>query len=84
MCEYGYSSTGDRECSICPPKGKNITRLFFLCVLCILGVSYLVMSTLKGAKDYKNVTSIYLKILMNHLQLILLTSSFDFSWPEQV
>ena len=32
----------------------------------------------------KKVTSIYLKIMTNRLQLILLTASFDFSWPEKV
>jgi len=34
--------------------------------------------------EKKNVTSIFMKILMNHMQLITLTASFNFSWPEQV
>ena len=44
----------------------------------------MIRSTLAGAKELKNVTSIYMKILMNHIQLILLTASFDFSWPDEV
>ena len=32
----------------------------------------------------KNLQSVYIKILMNHLQLIFLTASFDFDWPKRV
>jgi len=84
MCQVGYSSTGSFECGLCPEKSKNILRLGFIGLGAILAVVYLVRSTLNGAKDEKNVTSIYLKIMTNHLQLILLTASFDFSWPEKV
>jgi len=80
----GYSSTGNFECGLCPEKSKNILRLGFIGLGAILAIVYLVRSTLNGAKDEKNVTSIYLKIMTNHLQLILLTASFDFSWPEKV
>jgi len=38
----------------------------------------MVRSTLAGATQQKNNTSIYMKILMNHFQLILLVSSFNF------
>ena len=31
-----------------------------------------------------NIQSVYIKILMNHLQLILLTASFDLNWPDEV
>ena len=36
----------------------------------------MVRTTLDGAYDQTNVTSIYTKIMMNHLQLIMLTASF--------
>ena len=41
----------------------------------------LIKSTLAGAKERKNVTSIYTKILMNHFQLLILTANFEFDWP---
>ena len=44
----------------------------------------MIRSTLQGAKEKNNVTSIFIKILLNHMQLILLTASFDFEWPQQV
>ena len=45
---------------------------------------WIIRSTLVGAKDSTNITSVYLKILMNHLQILLLTASFNFYWPAQV
>ena len=45
---------------------------------------FLIRSTLAGAKSKTNVTNIYTKILMNHIQLIVLTASFKFDWPDQV
>jgi len=41
----------------------------------------LIKSTMAGAKERKNVTSIYTKILMNHFQLLILTANFEFDWP---
>ncbi len=48
------------------------------------GVIFMVRSTLKGAVEERNITSVYTKILMNHVQLITLTASFDFDWPAMV
>ena len=50
----------------------------------IVALVFIIRSTLQGAKAKNNVTSIYIKIIMNHFQLILLTASFDFDWPQQV
>ena len=57
-------------------------RIFFIALA--VAVVYLVRSTLQGALQKQNYTSIYLKILMNHLQLIFLTTSFNFNWLDQV
>jgi len=45
---------------------------------------FLIKSTKAGAKKARNVHSVYMKILMNHLQLIALTASFNFNWPKIV
>ena len=50
----------------------------------IVGICIMIRSTLNGALQRKNIQSVYIKILMNHLQLILLTASFDFNWPQNV
>ena len=53
-------------------------------LLAIALVAFMIKSTFSGAKDKNNVTSIYIKILMNHVQLIVLTASFNFDWPDKV
>jgi hypothetical protein len=44
---------------------------------------YLVYSTIKGATE-DNTSSIYIKIMLNHMQMLLITSSFDLAWPAAV
>ena len=47
-------------------------------------VVFMVRSTLNGADQKRNLTSVFQKILLNHIQLIMLTSSFDFNWPDKI
>eukprot|EP00347_Sterkiella_histriomuscorum_P008702 403344080 len=83
-CKVGYSRSSDFKCSFCPEKSVNIVRLIFIFLGVLFFIVLLVRQTLNGAKDVKNVTSIYIKIMTNHLQLILLTASFNFDWPQMV
>ncbi|CDW79966.1 UNKNOWN [Stylonychia lemnae] len=84
QCIDNYSSTGNFQCSKCPDMVSNV----IIMIAIIFGVGFalvmMVRSTLAGALEKKNAVSIYMKILMNHFQLILLVSSFNFSWPEEV
>ena len=40
--------------------------------------------TLKSMKERKSPFSAYFKILTNHFHLILLTASFELSWPQLI
>ena len=84
MCQPGYSRTGDFECALCPSNGANGIRLIAIMILIIVLITLMVRSTLGGTLEKRNVTSIYLKIILNHFQLILLTASFNFKWPASV
>ena len=83
-CEVGFSKINPYECEKCPPQAINALRLAGIATGVILLVVFLVRSTLNGAVQRKNVNSVYMKIMMNHLQLIMLTASFNFGWPENV
>ena len=50
----------------------------------VAGIVFMIRSTLAGALQRKNIQSVYIKLLMNHLQLLILTSTFDLDWPSQV
>ena len=80
----GYSRTGEYQCAKWPNKLWNIVRISFVILISLIVVIVIIKSTLEGALVRKNLQSIYIKILMNHLQLILLSASFDFDWPENV
>eukprot|EP00347_Sterkiella_histriomuscorum_P016469 403353061 len=84
QCKAGYSSTGNFQCGKCPGMAQNIIIMMLIIIGVGLMFVMMVRSTLAGALEKKNAVSIYMKILMNHFQLILLVSSFNFSWPEQV
>jgi hypothetical protein len=53
-------------------------------VAALIVIIFMIKSTLESALVKKNLQSVYIKILMNHLQLILLTASFNFDWPDNV
>ena len=57
-------------------------RMIFVFIALIIAIVILVIVTLRGAKDIQNVTSIYLKIMLSHIQIIVLTATFSFSWPQ--
>ncbi|CDW82348.1 UNKNOWN [Stylonychia lemnae] len=83
-CNPGYSVTGAFQCGKCPEYAQNIFRIVAIILVGIVVIILLIRSTLQGAADVKNITSVFQKILLNHIQLIVLTASFDFSWPQIV
>ena len=82
--EVGYSREGTYQCGACPNAIWNVIRLTGILIAVLVGIVFMIKSTLNGALQRKNIQSVYIKILMNHLQLIYLTSSFDFDWPDNV
>ncbi|CDW82324.1 UNKNOWN [Stylonychia lemnae] len=83
-CMNGYSRDNDYQCAECPEPALNVLRLITIFIAIVILIVLIIRSTLKGAQDINNVTSIYLKILLNHFQLILMTASFDFQWSQQI
>ncbi|CDW74640.1 UNKNOWN [Stylonychia lemnae] len=83
-CIVGYSRTGTFECGKCPEYGQNLFRIIAIILVAIIVIIFLIRSTLNGAADVKNTTSVFQKIILNHIQLIVLTASFDFKWPQIV
>ena len=44
----------------------------------------MIRSTISNTLQAKNIQSVYIRILMNHLQLLVITASFNFKWPSNV
>ena len=62
----------------------NVFRITAIFLGAVVVLSLMIRSTLKGAANVKNITSVYQKILLNHIQLVMLTASFEFNWPQIV
>ena len=82
--ELNYSRTGSNKCAKWPNPIWNAIQLSLILVVVITGLVIIIRSTLNGAFQRKNLQSVYIKILMNHLQLIILAASFEFNWPKRV
>lgn len=83
-CELEYSRSGANKCGACPSKTINIVRIAFILLGVIFLIVFLIYSTLKGAMNKKSITNIFMKILLNHFQLIMVTATFDFSWTDKI
>lgn len=82
--EVGYTRSGQHECSKCLNPVWNILILLSLLIVSIIVIVVIVRSTLNSATRRKNLSSVYIKILMSHLQLITLVASFQFNWTNAV
>lgn len=50
----------------------------------IVFLVFMIRVTLNSVKNRKSVLPIYMKLLLNHLHLIILVASFELDWPAQV
>lgn len=44
----------------------------------------MIKTTMASAYKPKSLHSIYIKIFMNYLQLVMLTTTFNLDWPNEV
>jgi len=58
------------------------TLLTVVAVVAILAL--LIRSAIRSAKTKKSLLSVYLKILANYVQFMVLVSAFNGSWPEEM
>lgn len=63
---------------------KNVLLLIFIVLLATLVIVFFIRVTLSSMKAKKSNVSVYLKILTNHLQLIVITLNFNLDWPNEV
>jgi hypothetical protein len=81
-CLPGFKRSGVFECDRCQNIEPYLIAIAFL--LIIVGICILIKSTIDGAAKANNTHSVFNKILMNHMQMLLITANFDMSWPEEV
>ena len=82
MCLPGYISGDRNKCTKCDYEIElyKMIGIFFLMIGFLV---LIVKGTIKSAES-DNTHSVMSKILMNHLQMLIITSSFDMKWPPMV
>ena len=84
QCETGYVGNSNFECAECPELWKNVLLLVAVLVLSTVAIVVFIRVTLASMNEKKSNVSVYLKILTNHLQLIVITLNFDLDWPQSI
>jgi hypothetical protein len=83
-CSYGYSRSGDNQCSECMSRTENIVFTSLIAFSALVVIVIMTATTIQGAYKEQSIGSIYIKILVNYFQIVLLTISFNLEWPSLV
>ena len=74
--------TVEMGCRKCPPIGLNIFRLLSFFIIFALLIVIMVVSTLRTATKKKSKLTVYMRILMNYLQVLVLAANFNINYPQ--
>ncbi|TNV88194.1 hypothetical protein FGO68_gene1286 [Halteria grandinella] len=81
-CAQGYSkSVASFKCSECPSMESNIIIIAAIIIIVGLFLIILIISNLNSALKEKNYLPVFLRVLLNHLQILTLSGTFDLNWP---
>ncbi|CAG9326025.1 unnamed protein product [Blepharisma stoltei] len=83
-CDTGYSRSSSNTCGKCPDEVTNSFKVIGICILVIIVCGVMVRTTRNSAYKPKAIHSVYIKIFANYLQMIMLMTTFDLSWPSLV
>lgn len=84
VCKDGYSFDTNNSCAKCPEEINNIIRICIVGLVVLIVLMLIIRSTMRSAYKSKSIFSIYIKIMLNYLQLISLTSQLRLQWPDIV
>ena len=84
VCETDYSKIASSTCVKCPNKESNLGIILSTVFgIFIISVS-IIKASIKSVFSPKSKHSIYMKILMNYLQMVSLMINFNFNWHKYV
>lgn len=71
-------------CAKCPSEAVSIVRMIMIILVLTLIVVILLRFTFVGMKEKSGLGSVYLRVLINHIHIVLLTAAFNFEWPTSL
>ena len=81
-CIQGHFRSGSFECSECPSPIANMFVFVGGLLLLLVFVVILVRAALQASALKKPLYAVYLKIFLNHYQLLQVIAAIDFGWPD--
>ena len=85
VCDLGYSkSSSSQRCSLCSSLVSTVILFVLLFLGLVVALTIIVRQTIRAAKEKKNFLNVYLRILFNHMQLVIIIASFKLEWPPRV
>ncbi|CAG9326024.1 unnamed protein product [Blepharisma stoltei] len=83
-CYSGYSRTNPNTCGKCPDPVSNAFRVIGIVIAAIIVGAIMVRTSRNSAYKPKSIESVYIKIFVNYLQLVILITTFNLEWPDTV
>lgn len=84
VCDEDRSSGAGAVCNLCPGFASNLTLMTFLGLFLIIAFSLFVAISIRGANLPRSELAIYVKILVNYLQLVTVAGALHLKWPSYV
>ena len=83
-CIGRFRRTSAFTCEECGDPGLNIfiSCILFLLVIFVVGV--LVKISMRGSSMHQPLHPVYMKIFLNHFQILQIISKIKFGWPESI
>lgn len=80
-CLPGYRGSEGFQCKECSGLTSDLLRVCGSIITALVLLSLLVISTLNSSTT-RQTHSVFFKILLNHMQMIIVTMTFDIKWPK--
>ncbi|CAG9322004.1 unnamed protein product [Blepharisma stoltei] len=83
-CEKWYAKIAKNQCAKCQSLAIITVKAIGICLGYVILCCIIIRISKNSAYKPKLLTSVYIKILINYIQLIAITTTFSLSWPSYV
>lgn len=83
-CMKGYYRLSNYQCTECPDFVTNISVFCVIVVIVILIMMFIIKLAIDGANDKTRKSSVFFRILIDHIHMIIFIASFNFNWTYYI
>jgi len=83
-CKISHSKTGKNICALCPSFYLNMIITVAIVLLSAVFLAIVVLISIRSANQPNSKLAIYVKIIMNYAQMVIVAASMNLNWPKYV